>query len=212
MEFFYEVTTPSGEIFEVNPTVLNDYRSRIGIDHAIAGRYSNMFLADIYQHERIFGISSDEVLEAIKEEESGENLYGAKASTPFNRYPLKGLWHKHYISARFIPHNIYNAMQRGNLERIVREVYDPKISPVATEEMGHELANRVVTETLRDKRRKSKMTGEWIVFAKYQGKNYYLCMGTHKMKDIELRNKIDLVCVKEFPFLKGMMLPREADG
>jgi hypothetical protein len=25
----------------------------------------------------------------------------------------------------------------------------------------------------------AKLTGEWIIYAHYDGKNYYLCLGTH---------------------------------
>jgi hypothetical protein len=34
-------------------------------------------------------------------------------------------------------------------------------------------------QPLADKLQTGKLTGEWIVYLRYQGKNYYLCFGDH---------------------------------
>ena len=45
------------------------------------------------------------------------------------------------------------------------------------------------------------MTGEWIIFAKYNEKNYYLSLGDHTSDDMILRKMIDEWCIEEFPFI-----------
>jgi hypothetical protein len=50
----------------------------------------------------------------------------------------------------------------------------------------------------------SSLTGEWLIFAKHQGRNYYLCLGTHGTDEV-LRKQIDAICVPEFPFLAQIL-------
>jgi len=57
-----------------------------------------------------------------------------------------------------------------------------------------------------------RITGEWIVFAKYEGQNYYLSLATHdRTTHQHIRQHIDAICVQEFPFLKTQMAS-ETDG
>jgi hypothetical protein len=50
------------------------------------------------------------------------------------------------------------------------------------------------------------LTGEWIIYAQYGGKNYYLCLGTHdKSGHKGLRQEIDDFCCLEFPFLSTLL-------
>ncbi len=204
MEFYFYVDSPKGR-FQVTPKVLDDFGLLIGIDDIIPGRYSRAFLADLYCHEKIYGICPEEVLDAIKEEESGTIIQGIKKSTKFRKKPLKGLWHKHYYSARFIGHNLSNEMANGKLEKIVNDVFNPHMGKPATKEMFEDMAKRIVMGSLDERRDNEKMTGEWMVFAKHQDDNYYLCMATHDNGDDAIRNKIDLICLKEFIFLGDIL-------
>lgn len=203
MEFHFLVDTPQ-RAFEVTPQVLDEFKQQILIDTTISDRYSRAFLADLYCHERIFGIHPEEVLDAIKEE-TGINTQGCKKATKFRNRPLKGLWHKHYYSGRFIGHNLYNEMANGKLEKIVSDVFEPHMGKPATKDMFEDLAKRAVHDSLDERRTKSKTTGEWVTFAKHNNQNYYLCMATHDNGDDAIRNKIDLICRKEFQFLDGIL-------
>ncbi|QBG37532.1 hypothetical protein [Litorilituus sediminis] len=204
MQNNYNIRFPNRE-FSLTDNELENFGEMIGIKWKVKGKYSKAFLLDLYCHNELYGINPEEVLEAIKEEENNSKIVGIKAATEFKRFPLKGLWHKHYYSARFIAQNIKNQLARGGLEKIVKEVFDPKISPVATKEMIEELSYRVVHETLDKRKNIQKMTGEWIIFAKHKGENYYLCMGTHHNEDQEIRKKIELLCSREFPFLNDIL-------
>jgi hypothetical protein len=46
-----------------------------------------------------------------------------------------------------------------------------------------------------------KLTGEWIIFARHDGKNYYLCLNTHEAGDQFVYDRIMEHCVRDFPGL-----------
>lgn len=54
-----------------------------------------------------------------------------------------------------------------------------------------------------------ELTGEWIVYARHEGVNYYLCLGKHDSHDDHLRSHIDGICCKEFPFLTALLRTME---
>jgi hypothetical protein len=52
----------------------------------------------------------------------------------------------------------------------------------------------------------ANLTGEWIIYAHHDGKNYYLCLGTHdKSGHKGLRQQLDDFCCLEFPFLLTLL-------
>jgi hypothetical protein len=82
---------------------------------------------------------------------------------------------------------------------------DPSKSPVITKEMITELAHRVTHEPVEDRANNKKLTGEWIVFAKEAGQNYYLCLNTHNAGDQQIVDRIKSNCLREFPFLSAIV-------
>jgi hypothetical protein len=148
-----------------------------------------------------FGIDPRAVLHEINCLESPAATAETKPATEFKHPPLKGLWHKHFFSAHFIPENIVNGLKRGALEKLVDEIFDPNKSSVVTEAMTTELANRAVHEPLQSRADQGALTGEWIVFAKHNGQNYYLCLNTHEAGDQVIWDRIKDNCVRDFPFL-----------
>lgn len=165
------------------------------------GRYSQVFVLDMLMYERMHGIDPFEVTEEIRRLERSERSTRTKPATRFLRKPLEGLWHKHFFSARFMARNIVNHLGGGRLERLVDEIFDPDKSAVVTERMIDELAYRTSIESFEQRAHEGKLTGEWIVFAKHEGKNYYLCLATHRTSDQSIHDKIKAVCWHEFPFL-----------
>ena len=71
------------------------------------------------------------------------------------------------------------------------------------------IAHDAVHENWKRLMRDSALTGQWIIFAQHEGKNYYLCLGSHSSGDQKIRNQIDAVCVHEFPILKGILSQTE---
>ncbi len=183
---------------------LSRYADLIGLSRAAPCRYSWLFALDLYVYEQTSGIEPMVIVEEIKRLESGSTGFGTKRAAQFQREPLRGFWHKHFFSARFIGQNLLNELRGGRLETIAREVFDPKRSPVVTNEMIREFSRRVVTEPIERRDAAGKLTGEWIIFAKHEGLNYYLCIATHTkdvLGDQAIHDRIKLVCLPQFPFL-----------
>ena len=147
----------------------------------------------------------NDVIREVNNLESGEKNIETKPATSFNRKPLQGLWHKHFFSHHFVPHNISNALKGGTIESLINEVMDPKKSPVVTKEMIGELAHRVTHEPIEERAKNNKLTGEWIIFAKHDQKNHYLCLNTHNAGDQQIYDRISKNCQREFPFLGGLL-------
>lgn len=75
-------------------------------------------------------------------------------------------------------------------------VTEADISHIVNDSVSSNWERLIETESL---------TGEWLIFAKYESRNYYLCIGKHKSGDDYLRSQIDAVCLKEFPFLQSIL-------
>ena len=72
--------------------------------------------------------------------------------------------------------------------------------------VSRNLASAVVglyAERSRDQR----LTGEWIVYARHEGRNYYLCLARHDEEDATIFDRIKNGCVDEFPFLYSQLGP-----
>lgn len=168
----------------------------------LASRMSSLLIFDMYVLDLEFGVSPHEILRSIKNLEDGEPHSGVKPATKFKRPPLQGLWHKHYFSAHFLVENIALALGKDGLAKLVNEVMDPS-KPIVTREMIDELAHRVTHEPVEERDALGKITGEWIVYAKHDGKNYYLALNTHNAGDQFVYDRIMEHCTKDFPDLKS---------
>jgi hypothetical protein len=184
---------------------LYEFADLYGLPKEIKSRISELFWLDLYIYELEYGVNPNEILRAIEYLECGKPALRTKPASPFLHKPLKGLWHKHFFTARCVPHNISNAFKNGGLMKLLQEVFDPNKSPVVTEEMTGELARRFVDEPIESRARDNRLTGEWIIFAKHNQKNYYLCVSTHNAGDQNIYDRINRYCLSEFPFLSALL-------
>jgi hypothetical protein len=68
------------------------------------------------------------------------------------------------------------------------------------------LVNDVISGNLRRLADAEALTGERIMFAQHEGKNYYLCLATHERSTHDyIRRQIDAVCCVEFSFLSSVL-------
>jgi hypothetical protein len=169
----------------------------------LAARMSELFLFDVYVLDAEFGVSPHEILSAISSLEQVEPLTGVKPATQFQYMPLKGLWHKHYFSARFLINNIVLELGKTGVEKRVNEVLDPAKSNVVTREIIKELARRVTHEPVETRDARKGLTGEWIIYLKHKGSNYYLCCITHEAGDQFIYDRIMEHCIRDFPDLSA---------
>lgn len=180
---------------------LGEYANMIGLDQATPGRYSWLFVMQLYLHAEVNGIDPSMIVAELKSLEGGTQSVGTKPATEFTKEPLKGLWHKHFFSAHFVGHNLVNHHAGGRLGKLVDQVMDPKQYPVVTTELINKLTYEIVTGALEKREAQDKLTGEWIVFSKHGGKNYYLSLAMHDTGDQIIYDQIKSVCFRQFPFL-----------
>jgi hypothetical protein len=133
-----------------------------------------------------------------------------KRAAQFRHPPLFPLWHKHFFRPRHTFRNIgerWNiARGKGNhdLDTMIRDValthgHDPKI-------WTNLMLHRLVIGALEQRGSANRITGDWIIFAKHGGSNYYLDLATHEECDSSegaagLLAKIRSGSQVDFPFL-----------
>ncbi|MBW9074388.1 hypothetical protein [Agrobacterium deltaense] len=151
---------------------------------------------------RRYDINFLSMLQPIFDLENGTNLSRTKAATPFTREPLRGLWHKHFFSGRFVAANIVAGLRGKGIEKILIDVLgEPDGSKTISREDVSEIARRVVEEPLNHRSSMRTMTGEWIIYLPRPDGNIYLSIGTHSTPDdVHYRNIMEN-CSRDFPDL-----------
>ncbi|MEN9896342.1 MAG: hypothetical protein RIR97_2194, partial [Pseudomonadota bacterium] len=105
-----------GEItISVSESNLNIFKYSLVPSDNLKRRMSQLFWFDIYVMKYAFGIEPHEILSSVKNLEDGEPHSGIKRAAVFKNKPLKGLWHKHFSCARFLPHNILLGLGKNGL-------------------------------------------------------------------------------------------------
>lgn len=190
------------ETEQLDPEKIRELASFYQLDTLIPNRYTSLLVVNLYLLEKVSGVNPEQVIEEIKSLEGLAPSQQTKPATEFKGQFLKGLWHKHFLPAlpSALAHNILNHLGKNGLTHLVEEVFDPANSSIVTKEMIDELAHRVVEESIEERGAAEKLTGEWIIFAKENGENYYLCISPHTSGDENIANNVK-VCAHEFPFL-----------
>ncbi|CDT62616.1 hypothetical protein VCR15J2_470051 [Vibrio coralliirubri] len=188
---------------EIQKEELLKFEKISGIAYKIKGNYSTLFLADLMAFHRLFGVGSDEVFMVLNDYEKGKNDAGIKAPTPFKHSLLKGLHHIHFTSSRYIAQNIKIGLGKNGLKNIINCALDDETKSI--NQQAKQISDQVVTGTLDRRKAKCKMTGEWVIYAKYNDELYYLCLARHNDTDQFIRNRIVQHCFEEFPFLKSQL-------
>ena len=129
-----------------------------------------------------------------------------KPAEQFHYPPLRPLWHKHYSAPRHLVPNVgarWNLMGKRHdaLDAAIREVArkhgsDPNVWPRV-------FLHRLVLGGYSERAARTRLTGDWIIFGKHEGLNYYLDLATHEEgKEPErLFEKLRTGNAAEFPFL-----------
>lgn len=105
-----------------------------------------------------------------------------KGEEMYRHPPLHPLWHKHFSTAR---HLITNLRVRWGMDKYGNKDLDRLIEKVQKEYgeqpdvWGAVLAHELVVGGY-EQRQARGLTGDWIVFAKHEGRNYYLDLATHQ--------------------------------
>ncbi len=201
----YKTRMPDGTEIHAPESSLIEFADEIGLNAIAPSRYSKLFVFKLWLYVHVEGIEIPFILEELKALEGLTNkAVATKPAAEFTRPPLKGLWHKHFFSARFVGYNIATHMLGKRLEETVRRIFDPARSPTVTRGMIEEMAHALSHGALEERERQGKLTGEWIVFAKHQGQNYYLTLDIHprdRSGDQKIYDEISRMAYAELPFL-----------
>ena len=193
LEITQELLTEAQGILEVNLRT-GVYSQTFLEELAICGRYR---IVDVYS-------LLDEIafLEGVRKSSS------TKKAAPFNGPVLKGLWHKHFMDAHFIPKNLANhwgvhdtsSDTKGSkssrrfmdcLSKARREVEKRGGDGNDLETVLPYLTDMLIFKGYQDRAQHGKLTGEWIVYAPCNGINHYLALGRHDAEDEAIREKVE---------------------
>ncbi|WP_432755556.1 hypothetical protein [Pseudomonas sp. WMBT8] len=186
----------------------------IGLKRAAPGRYSALLVANLLGGALSGRQNPSTIVHEIELLEMGA-LGQFKAPIQNKRPPLKGLWHKHYLQDGLA--SIAMNVDKG-LKRFGMPFFDQKIEEAkAAGETRYvdptdipALVDDIVSGNRQRLAEQQALSGEWIIFAKYEGQNYYLTIATHdKGTHQHVREQIEQVCCVEFPFLSQLLADAE---
>lgn len=184
----------------------NDNPGFCGFDASRVSRLLVAQLSSVSKHRTFNSFSVTDVIQKLE----GVGRNGCEKREDIFKYlPLKGFWKAHFFDARFLTKNLVN---HWGLEREDSPKFDALCSRVAAEEEKNpsphgwqgRLAHELTICGYEKKAMRKKLTGEWIIFSKHEGKNYYLCIAKHstsKEDDEKIYAGIKKLCEPEYPFL-----------
>lgn len=128
--------------------------------------------------------------------------------------PLAGLWHKHWFQASFMFRNLIEEIEQRGMAPAFRS-WERKYGKrgwdgrLFDEEMINLTTHAMVIDALENRaglaRRgaESRLTGEWIVFAKSRRRNIYLTLAGHGEPDDAILARC-LPAAREYPELSQL--------
>lgn len=170
-----------------------------GID---LSRVSTKLISQIYEFELARAFNIHGIGDELKMLEDGTS----KKVGVFKHLPLKGLYKAHFFDARFIKGNLdahFGFSRGGNkrLDQVIQEALDGNKSGYDDEFCAY-LAHNLPIGAIEARAQKGKLSGEWIIFQRYNDKNYYLLLASHSDGDENIYKKVRAVYDTDFPFLR----------
>lgn len=183
----------------------------IGLEALIPGRYSYLLVLHLFVGVNAGNVNPFKVIDQIKYLEGLQNSSGLKSATQFKHPPLAGLWHQHFLmnGVSSMARNLSKGLRKFGMpwfENEVAELAKNGEERCLTELDIKRMTHDAVHENWLRLQESESLTGEWILFAKHEDLNYYLCLGTHKSGDDFLRSEIDLIAQTQYPFLKNILV------
>ena len=171
------------------------------------GKFSQTFLEELSVAAWLRTVNVFSILDEIAFLEGSGRATSTRKAAPFKGPLLKGLWHKHFMDARFIAKNLANfwgAHERDPLtndSRHHRRFMDcwSKARKEAKRATGNDeeiesvlpyLSDMLIFQAYNHLSQHGKLTGEWIVYASCDGINHYLTLGVHG-EDEAIRNRVE---------------------
>jgi hypothetical protein len=169
-------------------------------------RISTVFLAQCYAYSENGTFSIFDLTDPVKALERPGFLSMTASETQFRHPPLAGLYKKHFSSARFIPNNLGNFLESRAGGKYFNQVWKDGIAATGATHVDDEaflnfLTYHTVITPYEKKSAANEITGEWIVFHKHDGANYYLTVGFHDEGDDVIYERVSFACdFDQLPF------------
>lgn len=153
-------------------------------------------------------INTHQMLDEVKSLEGVGRKTRTKSVDAFKKLPLKGLMKKHFTDASFIVKNLgahfsYDNGGNKRLNKLIREAFSRNTSGVIDDDFISYLAHNTTIGAIEERSMNNNITGEWIVFQKHEGKNYYLTLGAHDEGDDKIYDRVCMAYNMDFQFLRN---------
>jgi hypothetical protein len=170
-------------------------------------RISSIFIAQVIQMQSNRVINIHQMFDEVKYLEGLRSVSSTKKAEAFKRHPLKGLMKKHFTDASFIVKNLgaHFGYERGGnkkLDKMIKRVFEKNTSGNIDNEFIMHIAHESTMAAIDARAKENRVTGEWIVFQKFEGKNYYLTLAAHNEGDEKIFKRICDSYDIDFPFLR----------
>lgn len=198
---------------ELNAEDIEIFERLTGLSQATGGRHSMLFFGALYVRTMLQrNLNPQPVIREIRAMEGQNPPTGTKAPTQFTGPWLKGLWHQHYedVSLASMAMNLRNGWKSQGIPFFRKRIAEAEsgVGPkFFTVDDVPAMVDDLVHGAYRRRKEAQALTGEWIIYATHEGRNYYLALWRHADGDELLRREIDRICVPQFPFLKDILPP-----
>lgn len=210
----FTITSHSGKNMVVEIT---DFAKFIGLERTAPDRYSLLLVLQLFG-----GFKSGflDIAKVMREIEALEGIGGPSQLKPpilFRHPPLNGLWHKHYLESgiRAVAINVQKRLKKygiPSLKHNIEESEKANVKRVFTKEDAGAIVKDLMHGNWERLAEAQALTGEWIIYARHEGQNYYLCLARHEHSQHEdIRKQIDAVCCQEFAFLPELLANAEKE-
>jgi len=193
--------------FSLSSQQVKAFKECVTCNAPYASRISLGFAYDLASLNKLFRETPDILRELDSLEGITPNI-STKPAAQFEHPPLHPFWHKHFYSSR---HQIRNGWERwglgkggnGDFKKMIEQAFvtygdQPNL---CIKRMSYDF----VMGGLEDRSAAWKITGDWIIFAKHGGQNYYLGLVPHpeigQNVDQQIYDKLRQGSAWEFPFL-----------
>jgi hypothetical protein len=161
-------------------------------------RLSSLLLAQIYDSEINRVYSTFDLTSPIKLLEGLITSDSTRHEEQFKHAPLIGLYKKHFTSPRFLVKNLQNFHRSKQGKRHFESAWDEACklsgSGIVDETFIKYISHHATVDPIELKHRSREMTGEWVVFHKHNGANYYLTLAFHGETNAQIYQKVTLAC------------------
>ncbi len=198
----------------ISEAEIHKFIELIGLKRAAPRRYSALLVANLLGGALSGMQNPAKIIHEIELLERGE-LGRFKKPIRNKHPPLRGLWHKHYMQDGLasMAQNIQKGLNWFDIPLFKQMIQDAENAGEERFVEPHHipaLAADIVGGNWQRLAERQALSGEWIVFAKHEGLNYYLTIATHNSDTHQhVREQIEQVCCVEFPFLSRLLADAE---